>query len=54
MPKSRNRKILGGQKGQGMAEYAIIFALVVIVVAVALPSVAPPLTAMFERLIAQF
>ena len=44
--------MIKNQKGQGMAEYALILALIAIVVALALPRVATGIVGTFNNIIA--
>ena len=46
-------RLLKNQKGQGMAEYALILALIAVVVALALPGVATAITGTFANIVAQ-
>ena len=46
-------KILKNKKGQGMAEYALILALIAVVVAVALPGVATAISQTFSKIVLQ-
>ena len=45
-------KPLKNQRGQGMAEYALILALIAIVVALALPGVATAIVGTFNNVVA--
>ena len=46
-------KILKNQKGQGMAEYALLLALIAIVVIVALLALGPVIANQFQQITAQ-